>query len=773
MTINGINLAPPEGIKPDTLPLPTKLGDPAIEVLINNRPAPIVSATPSRITVQVPLEIQNGYATVIVRRGDQQSRVARVQIQSLSPAVISANSLGFGPVENTGTDSILKLRATSIGPAEPRVGNGEVAAEATPPRATIRVYAAGLLAATTTTYSSTSPGEFDIEVSLPEGTGAGDPILLVANSAEANLVTARRGPTVSETIYIPFPAGTPDLRSLRSSDARGLFLYANAIRGADTCYPSFTIDAAKKTFRKVDGCLTSAQAQTATPFTESVGASTFAAFEGPFTGTVQVGQAAPVSASVRLFHPSQEMPVTAVLPSAASNLNSTEGGNFIAVVPGAAGAAAKNYRIDARSGSVEEVMPGGAAALGGVNAQALLQRFQSLDLGDGVDKLLSNINIINNQVVLTAGDNQDNPTKAKVAILTVQGDLVSKRDFPAGWLPIAAPAAPQQVLPGGIQFPGGMQLPAGFAQLRMRTPVYLEQQTRSYYVAARDADGHHGFVYFAAEGDGKVIPLPENWYFTSCVANMPVFSVDLARGIAMLGSKLEDRAFKNPCAADGFLLFDLAVRTFSAASLPGSGKFNATGSASEMNDFLIGANSDPANRNTSDTLFALDGVNGSVFRFDLPAGVNNFSQGTPIPLLNLLVAQANNRANANGDAGLVLFDLERTESRLLPTPEGFATIAYVGLFPSLRKLVARGIKTGNTGSQILIYNLDNGDLEFVANPDGVAWAGSPPQQAAPGGQGQAQAGNIPVRVNQKANTIEAVAFGEDRKQRGAMVVRVY
>ncbi len=768
LVINGINLAPPEGIKPDSLPLPTKIGDPAIEVLINNRPAPIVSALPSQLTVQVPIETTTGLASVIVTRGDQQSRVARVTIQALAPAILATNELGYGPVSNTGTGNVLRLRASSIGPAEPRVPNGEAATEALPPRANIYVYAAGLLAASTATYSTTKPGEFDIEVTLPEGTNAGDPILLVANNAEANLVTHRRGPIASEIIYIPFPSGTPDLRSLRSSDARGLFLNANAVRGTDSCYPSFTIDASKKSMRKVDGCITTAQAQAPTPFIEAVRAATFAAFEGPFTGTPLPGQATPVSNKVRIFHPSIDAPLTAILPAAATNINSTEGGDFIAVVPGTAGAAAKTYRIDSATAAVEEfVQGGGGGGLGGANAQNLVLRFQSLDLGDGVDKLMSPVNIVNNQFILTAADNQENPTKAKVALINAQGDIVSKRDFPGGWLPIAAPAPPAQVLPPGVTLP-----PGALIQLRTPTPVYLEQQTRNYYVAARDAEGRHGFVYFPTTGDPTPIPLPESWYFTSCIPNIPVYTIDLARSISMLASKIEERTFKNPCAADGFLVFDLATRQFSAVSLPGSGKVNASGGTTEMNDFVLGSNSNPANRNTSDTLFALDGVNNTVFRFDLPVGVNNFTGSAPVPLMNLLIAQANNRANANGDAGLVLFDLERTESRLLSTPEGFATINYIGLLPTQRKLVARGIKAGNVGSQILIYNLDTRDLEIIANPDGVAWAGSPPAQNVPGAP-QQQVINIPIRVNQKASTIEAMNYTADRKQLGAMVVRVF
>lgn len=214
------------------------------------------------------------------------------------------------------------------------------------------------------------------------------------------------------------------------------------------------------------------------------------------------------------------------------------------------------------------------------------------------------------------------------------------------------------------------------------------------------------------------------------------------------------------------MLFDLTARRFQAVSLPGSGRFNASGGADEINDFLIGSNVDPANRNTSDTFYALDGVNATVFRFDLPQGVSNFSGGARVPALNLIVAQANNRIN--GDAGLILFDLERTESRLLPTPEGFAAVNFLGVLPSIRRVVARGTRTANAGTQILVYNLENGDLEVIPNPEGIAWIGSPIVQQQPG----QPAVNLPVRLNGKSNSVEAIVFGEDRRQKGVVVIRV-
>ncbi|MCX6611827.1 MAG: IPT/TIG domain-containing protein [Acidobacteria bacterium] len=763
--INGINLAPPEGWKSDSLPLPTQFGDPAVQVLINNRPAPIVEASPSRIVAQVPLETPNGQVNLVVRRGDQSSRPVRLQVQNLAPAIKSGNASGFGPAANDGSDGTLRLRATSLGPTDPRVPTGEAASDPATPRAAISVFVGGIQAETTASYSTTTPGEFVLEVKTPTGAKNGDAVLLIANNAEANLLTMDRGPRESEITFIPLPAGSPDLRNLRSSDVNGLFLNANAVRGTDTCYPSYRIDIRKKEFLKVDGCLTTAQAQAVTPFVDGVGSANFAAFEGPFKGTAQPGQPAPVSDKVRIFRPGSNTPVLATLPESAANLNGVAGGDFVAVVQGTAGAPGKAYRIDSETGAVEEQAAAGGGAGGGVNLQGLLQRFQNIDLGDGVNKLLSGVAQLNNQFVITVGDNIENPTKAKVAVLSAQGDIVSQRELPSGWLPIVAPAPQQQ--PGG---PGG--LPGGLAALRTPTPFYMDAQTRNYYVAVRNAEGNHGFAYFPPEGPSQSIPLPETWFFAGCVPNIPVFNLELSRGIALLGARSEDRTFKNPCTADGFMLFDLAARRFQAVTLPGAGKFNASGGADELNDFLIGSNVDPANRNTSDTFYALDGVNATVFRFDLPQGVSNFSGGARVPALNLIVAQANNRIN--GDAGLILFDLERTESRLLPTPEGFAAVNFLGVLPSIRRVVARGTRTGNAGTQILVYNLENGDLEIIPNPEGIAWIGSPIVQQQPGQPGQPgqQAVNLPVRLNAKSNSVEAIVFGEDRRQKGVVVIRV-
>ena len=83
--INGLNLGPVDAIVAKDAPWPTSVGDPAIQVLINNRPSPIYSAGPSRIVAQVPYEIANGQVNLVVRRGDAQSRPARFNVINIFP----------------------------------------------------------------------------------------------------------------------------------------------------------------------------------------------------------------------------------------------------------------------------------------------------------------------------------------------------------------------------------------------------------------------------------------------------------------------------------------------------------------------------------------------------------------------------------------------------------------------------------------------------------------------------------------------------------------
>ena len=91
------------------------------------------------------------------------------------------------------------------------------------------------------------------------------------------------------------------------------------------------------------------------------------------------------------------------------------------------------------------------------------------------------------------------------------------------------------------------------------------------------------------------------------------------------------------------------------------------------------------------------------------------------------------------------------------------------------KLVARGIREGNTGTQFLIYDLITGDLAMVPNPGGVAFVGPPPGAPQPGVPGGPPVQQQPMRTQDfsaKSNSITAVTYDAERRQVGIMAVRV-
>jgi uncharacterized protein (TIGR03437 family) len=771
--INGINLGPPSGVTAAGAPLPTQLGDPPVEVLLNGQPAPLFSAHPERIVAQVPWEAEAGLAQVTVRRGGVESKPARVLINALAPSVRTAGDQGYGEADAKVSGRILTLSAFGLGQTQPRVNSGEAGPEDPParPRQTVEVYVGGLPAKSGATLSKDRVGEFDIRIELPPGAQPGDVITVKAGNANAgfrvaNRTTFQKSPG-AELLYLPVPEGAPELRSLVTSDLRGSFVVASGARGDDGCYPSYLFDLAQKKVAKIAECLTAAARNAATPVVAATDGAALAALVGPPAGDAQTG----ISAKVLILHPARE-PMTVELEAPVSELRAAAGGDFEAVAPGTP---PRRFVIDAETGEVRTAAP--AAGGGGVPAGIP----GKLDLGDGVTQVLAFLVVPPNQIAVIAGDDANQPKKAKMALLNAKGEILGTKDFPEGWAPLVAPLRPQApaVQPAG-------QPVAALAGLR-RLSVNLDADKGIFYVLVRSADGarHAVAAFDSLEAPAKLVPLPEGWFVAACAPAIPLYNLELSRKLAFLGSLVAETEIKDPCPGSGFLLLDLESQTFTAVPLPGRGQFDAdAGASGDVNDFVYGTNTDPERRNTADTLFVLDSVTASAFRMDLPAGVTAFAAPRAVPAMNALIAQATNRTA--GDAGLVIFDLDRAEARVLPVPDGFQVINLLEVFTTTRKVAARGIKAA--GTQYLIYDLLSGDLEMPPNPEGVASVGGPAPragQAAGGGQqlpgggtqpgggaAQPQAPQIQQRPNAKANTVTGFAYSGEGKQLGVVVLRV-
>ncbi len=281
--VNGFNLGPPEGATAG-LPLPTTLGNPGVQVLINGRASPLLSATPGRIVTQVPWDAPLGLANVVVMRGTTRSRQAHFTVVAEDPSIRSADDSGYG-VAGTLNGRTLTLSASGLGPTNPAVDSG-AAGTTDPPVAPVdgvTVYIGGMKANATATLSPVHAGEFDIRVDVPASAKPGDAIALNVNppagpprSANSVIFQGLRAPDVQ---FVKLPDGTPDLRTLTSTDLNGSYLVGTTARDAHGCSAAVLIDMARALASKVSDCFATAN-PAAPAVIAAIGTNVFGALVG-------------------------------------------------------------------------------------------------------------------------------------------------------------------------------------------------------------------------------------------------------------------------------------------------------------------------------------------------------------------------------------------------------------------------------------------------------------------------------------------------------------
>jgi len=795
LLVQGINLGPVQEVKATGFPLPTELGSPPVSVLINNRPAPLISVSPTRILCQVPWETQAApgqqgvLAAVVVRRGEQQSGAAILRVVNVLAGIRTKNDLGFGEAGTVnGTELVVPV--TGLGQTDPPMTNGSPGPSDATLRTPVRVYIGGLPAASRVTPSKDSPGEYDLTVTLPADAEPGDAITIEAGNPQVNrgLYGKAAGVRVQ---YLPNPPGAA-VQVLRSSDLRGNYVVGSGPRASDGCYPSVLFDFGRNQAARIGSCLIAAQPNAPTGVLTLNNNPSMTSFVGPASGDAQTG----LSSKMIVFNPAQPEPMTVELPAAASQIGPGPDGSVLAVAPGAPPRA---FSVNIETGEVAEaqVAAGGVAGAGGVpgagGAAALLNA--ATDLGDGVKEPLTvPVNLNQGAFGVVVADQVDKPSKAKVALLNQQGAITGTRDFPEGWVPLTTALPPAVVGAGGALPPGG----AAALVNRQRLPNAFDQTTRSWFVLARKTDGSRdGFVTFSGpQLTPALTEFPEGRFAATCRPQFPLFNLELSRRLALFSSRTAETGIRAPCPAEAFIAVSFATKAAIAVAIPGAGQVNTAGPNGDVNDYLYAVNTDAVNQQISDTLYVFDSAAGAAFRLDLPPGINGFSNIVPQPELSGLIAVATNRIA--GDGGLVFFDLENERQILMPVPNGFVSVNFVGVFPNTRKVVGRANRAENAGSQFVIYDLLSQDSVIVPNPEGVAFVGQLPAQApgggAPGGGGGVPPGGgmppggggggaggpagqpaAPAQlqvISAKSGFVAAVAFNAQRQPVGVVAVRI-
>lgn len=790
LRIEGINLGPAEGAQPSGMPLPTTLSSPEVQVMLNNRAAPIFSVQPDHVVVQIPFDMPQGLAQVTVRRGEQRSRPATVQINPLSPSVKTLAGTGFGEA-GVRDGSKLKLAVSGLGPTDPVVPNGDIPSGEAKPRQPIRAYIGGLSAPVEAKLSTERVGEFDVTLDIPEGASPGDLISIYAGqAAPANrpVFEKIRAPEVQ---YIALGNGAQTVRVVRPSDLRGHFAIAHGARGDDGCYPAWIADLGKRRVSRLGECLIAAQANAVSPVVAPPEQNLLVSMVGPAVGDVATG----VANKLAIFNPVLTEPLIIETPRAFSNVAVLPDGTVLGAQGGQ-----PVFAVNPQTGEVGPPPaiggPGGGGVPGGGQGGGVLQ---AIDLGDGLKEILFSAGIGGGLQFAVVADSPSAPTKAKFAIVNNQGAVQSTLDLPEGWLPAIRPV--QQAQPGQPVGPGGGPggVPGAAGIQARRGVAIVSTGPNQVLVLAKKGDATAVIFVTVPALQATLAETPSGWFAATCTLQLNFQNFETTRQYALFGARSPQADTANVCNANGYLVISPAERTIQAVAFPRAGSANLraqpAGNA-DMNDFLYVASSSAATPQLFETIYVLDSLSAAPAAL-APEGMRGVTlqgQQYRAPELSALVGLGFNQAA--GDGGLVYFDLENQTTSVFPVPAGFQSMALVGIFPSTRKLVAIGTKENASGTQLLVFDLLNNDLTPVPLPNGIAFVGALPAAAPAGGGGGAPGGGGPpgggggapggggqgagaqqqptifLSANVKGNTVTAVCFNANRQAVGVMTALI-
>jgi uncharacterized protein (TIGR03437 family) len=749
--IVGLNLGPPEGLTTTEIPWPTRLGN--VQVVIGGKAAPIYSISPGTVIAQVPVDANLGLVDVIVRRGGVSSAPAKVTVSVMAPAVRTADDSGTGLPWGKVTAQSIVTTATGLGPTDPKIASGDVGPSDKPavPTTDISAYVGGLRAAVTATASTKRPGEFDIGITVPAGARPGDLVTLFAGRQAAN-VTIFQPATAAEVLFLPLPDKSPAITAISDTGVNGAYLLATGARDTDGCYPALGVNLRARTIAAISDCLTSVNPNVQ-PLAIPADSDTIAALIGPPAGDATTG----ISSTVQIFSAAAD-PVRVTLPSAAATLTAAAN-SFVATLPGKP---AQIATIDPETGVFQTSTPAP-----GTGAGAGLVAIPQVDI-NGLTHVYASANLGNNRIAVIAGDDPFTPSKAAYAIINNAGAVSFSKDFPAGWLPLLNAAAPVRAGQTAAAPPP-------------TEPAAFDAASRTFFalVRATDASKDAFLAFPITNADPKVVAFPDGWFAASCTADIRLLPLNLVSQLALVGSRVAETAYKATCAGTAFLTLDFASGGMQAIPLGDQGQIRVPAvrtdaSLALLNDYVYAVKLDSTRPAASDTVYVLDGVNASAATLPLPNGVTAFTIASlqPIPENNSLLVQAIDKLA--GDQGFVLFNLDAQTAANLPLPDGFASVTNLDDGTTVccfatRKLIARAVKAG--GSAAVIYDLVTGDVNVVANPDGVTSIGPPAGAGGGGGSVPAAAAARVVLANAMANTIAAVAYTNNR-QVGIMVIRI-
>jgi uncharacterized protein (TIGR03437 family) len=186
ITLFGSNLANSTNTA-STLPFPSSLD--GVQVLINDRPAPVYAVSPTQISAIVPYATSGSYASVKVVNNGQPSNTLIMYLQLCAPGIFAVPAVGHGygavlhadfslvsPSNPAKQGETVQIYLTGLGAVKPGVTDGS-AGPTSPLSVTVGDYGVYFGKPTAALYNGLAPGAaglYQVNITIPKDSPTGD-----------------------------------------------------------------------------------------------------------------------------------------------------------------------------------------------------------------------------------------------------------------------------------------------------------------------------------------------------------------------------------------------------------------------------------------------------------------------------------------------------------------------------------------------------------------------------------------------------------------------
>jgi uncharacterized protein (TIGR03437 family) len=231
ITLVGTNLGPSSLQIATAIPFPTTIG--GVQVLINNRPAPLYYVSSTQIAAIVPYETTTSIAQIQVVNNQTSSNVVTEFVNATAPGVftIPAGGTGYAAAEHADFSLVtpshpaqvgetIAVFVTGLGDVFPSIVDGEAGVFGSTGN-TITAFVSGTAA--TVAYAGLAPGLvglYQVNITIPSGVTAGDNYLDISGPdsyASEALISIGSGASNAPAEGTPAPVARPNMFERRKS----------------------------------------------------------------------------------------------------------------------------------------------------------------------------------------------------------------------------------------------------------------------------------------------------------------------------------------------------------------------------------------------------------------------------------------------------------------------------------------------------------------------------------------------------------------------------